>query len=123
MKISEITFFALLGLQLQGDVGPYTCYRSARHKLVMFAKAPPHKPPSQLQAWHRARWSMAARAWKALRPAHRDRWRLAAKRERLVVGGYNLFIWHVTTHQVDAIRTIERHTGLDLLPLSRRYEA
>jgi len=123
MKLSDNRIYSVLGLTLQGDLGPYTMYRSARHKLVIFPKAPPHKPASRLQAWHRCRWQLTARAWQKLQPAHRDRWRAAARKERLTIGGYNLFLWHVTTNQAAAIRTIERHTRLSLLPISRNYEA
>lgn len=123
MLPSEFRFYNALGFTLQGDIGPYTMYRSARRKLVIFPKAPPHKPASRLQLWHRMKWTAAARCWKNLCAPHRARWSLAAQRLRLNVSGYNLFLWYCCRKDDALILTIERQTGLDLLPISRAYEA
>jgi len=111
------SILGVLGWRTQGDIGPWTFYTSRRNHLVYFVKAPPLEPPSPMQTRQRNRFRNAGYAWQSLPPAARARWLLAAKRARLAVGGYNLFTHYFTKHDDATIQTVERLTGLRLIPL------
>jgi len=111
----------LIGVRIQGDVGPLTIYISQRHKVVYFDKAPPKEPPSPQQRRQLARWSAAARQWRALPSEHRQRWAIAAKRCRLPFSGYSLWIAIRTNHRQTYLPTIERNSGQDLAQTIRSY--
>lgn len=116
MKTPSNRLLVYLGTVIWGDLGPNTMYRSARHKLVVFAKAPPKTPPSPMQLDLRNAWRAAITAWNALTPAQRATWALAARRACLHCSGFNLWIhWKVVQHE-PTIRTIERLSRLSLLP-------
>ena len=105
----------LLGLNLTGDIGPFTVYTSRRAGTVWFLKSPPKKPPNVNQVRQRNRFRLAARAWQALQKGTRHDWNTAARRAHLRCSAYNLWI-HWQTRRLPAyIRTIERQTGITLL--------
>lgn len=109
----------LMGFAAQGDFGPYTMYTSAlRGSIVIFLKAWLKDPTSPKQKAHRDRVREAAHRWKQLTKHERETWELATKRLRLGLNGYNLFVsyWMVPNYLV--IQTIERQSGLTLLPLT-----
>lgn len=116
MKTSVHMLFRFLGWNTQGDLGPYTFYTSKRKGLVWYDKAPPTCPPTQLQLLQRSRWTAAAQAWTAASPATREAWNLATTRAHLRIGGLNLWMYHQLSYDTPAIQTIERQTGLTLLP-------
>lgn len=117
MRIDEPLLFRVLGWNTQGDLGPYTFYTSKRQGLVWFPKSPPKKPPSSDQVHQRNRFRAAAAAWRSLPQPQREAWELASKRAHLSCHGYNLFVYYQLRKDVAAIRTIERQTGVTLLPL------
>jgi len=104
----------LLGRNATGDLGPLTSYTSRRHGTVWFKKAPPLEPPSPFQTRHRDRFRLAAQAWRNLNEESRQRWHNAARRARLYLNGYNLWIWYQITRDRAALSTIERQSGLTL---------
>jgi len=106
----------LLGLSQTGDLGPFTIYTSKRRKPVWFTKSPPTKPPSRLQSHQRNLFRMAAKAWQQQSPSTRAKWMLAARRAKLYVNGYTLFVYYQLKRDRPAIATIERLTNLQLLP-------
>lgn len=108
-----LSFF---GFVLWGDIAEMTVYRSKRHKIVFFAKTYPDKPPSPKQQTVRQNFAAAIAAWRALSPGQRHQWHLAAARSCLCATGYNLFIHWQLTGDDKAIETLERQTGLALLP-------
>jgi hypothetical protein len=106
---------ALAGFNVQGDIGPYTVYTSRRGKFVVFDKAPPLTSASYAQLVQRNRWRGAAKLWRELLPNERARWEEASKKLRLMLTGYNLYVYFSTTNDLPTIRTIERQSGLDLV--------
>lgn len=118
MRRDRATIGKMLGLQPSGDLGPYTCYYSRRRRLIIFPKAPPKKPPTPAQVYQRALFRSAAFLWRRLPQSDRDLWETAARRAHLNITGYNLWMFLQTTGRVDIIQTIERHSGLPLLPKS-----
>lgn len=103
------------GLNVTGDVGPLTVYRSRRGALVFYPRMPALNPPSALQLVQRNRWTMAARMWKALLPDARANWERATKLAGLRCQGYNLFVFWASGGNPNIIRTITNNTGVELI--------
>jgi len=59
----------------------------------------------------------AAMAWRGLTPELRARWQLAATRAHLKITGYNLWTYYQVTQDLAPIHTIERLSGLQLIPV------
>jgi len=118
MKLDQ-TLLKFLGFNATGDLGPWTFYTSKRAGLVWFIKAPPLEPPSPLQVHQRNKFRLTGYLWRALSPEQQADWSLAQARANLAITGYNLFTYYVTTGDAPAIVTVERQTGLDLIPLQR----
>lgn len=112
------SILSFLGWRTQGDIGPWTFYTSRRNHLVFFIKAPPLEPPSLMQTRQRNRFRNAGFMWQAMSPIARSRWQLAASRARLAITGYNLFTHYVTKLDDATIHTVERLSGLRLIPLT-----
>lgn len=108
--------FTCLGFVIWGDLGPTTIYRNKKARVVFFEKTWPHKPPSPKQTVQRARIIEAAQAWQALTPAERENWDRATRRASLCCHGYDFFVSWRLTGDTAAVRTIERQTGIPLLP-------
>lgn len=108
-----------LGFNTTGDLGPYTFYTSKRKGLVWFTKAPPCEPPSVMQTHQRNKFRLTGYLWRNISPEMRARWNQAPHLANLAITGYNLFTYYVLTSDVATIRTVERHSGLVLLPLEQ----
>lgn len=106
-----------MGINSQGDLGPWTFYTDKRKGLVYFVKAPPLEPPSLLQESIRNSIRLAAYTWRSLSEETQRDWELASKRAHLSITGYNLFVFWLLRHEDAAIHTIERLTNIKLIPL------
>ena len=106
-----------LGFNSQGDLGPWTFYTSKRQALVYFIKAPPLEPPSLLQLSVRNSIRLAAYTWRSLSPEARVDWELVSQRTHISITGYNLFVSWILAKDDAAIQTLERHSGIQLIPL------
>lgn len=84
--------------------------------LVWYLRAPPTHPASKLQQAQRDRWTAAAQAWTAEPPAVRADWERATFAAHLRITGLNLWMYWKLTDDHASIRTIERQTGIGLLP-------
>lgn len=116
MKTKLTSLLNFFGLQVQGDIGPITCYRSARKPLIWFPKAPPKTPLSAIQAAQVQKWVNIINDWKDLPSAQRANWLAIASKAGLSIQGFNLYIWW-RSHQDDTIiKTLEHQTGIDVLP-------
>lgn len=116
MAQSRDRYLRLIGLLTWGDLGPLTIYRSRRNRLVAYPKAPPDKPPSPSQTAWRNALRTAAAAWHTFSPTYKPNWDRACRRLSLPITGYNLFIaWQIRPDR-SVIATIERQSGLALLP-------
>ncbi len=108
----------LLGTIVWGDLGPLTIYRSKRGKMVSFAKTWPKEGPTAEQLEYRQKFTAAAAAWQALTARQRREWELATLRSPLTMTGYNLWVHYQIIHDIEAIRTIQRQTRTELVPIS-----
>ena len=108
----------LLGLRPTGDLGPLTGYTSKRGKPVWFLKAPPKTPATCWQVRERNTFRRIARLWSALSDPQRAAWLQAGRAAGLNITGYNLFVWYQYTQDHDVIHTVERQSGITLIPIS-----
>lgn len=104
----------VLGLNVQGDLGPLTWYTSGRGKFVWYPRAPPTEPASPIQAQLRAEFTAAAATWRSLTSDQRSNWELASQRARLRINGYNLWVWYSRVRNRQQLASIERAAGLSL---------
>lgn len=109
-----------LGFNTQGDLGPWTFYTDKRKGLVWFIKAPPLEPPSLMQISMRNAYRLNGYVWRSLQPYQRDNWETASKRAGLKITGFNFFTYWNLTKDDQAVNTIERQTGINLIPLQVR---
>jgi len=105
---------SLLGWNIQGDIAGLTCYRSARHKFIWFAAAPPKKPFTPLQLTLRQNFIDAASAWGELAQETKDRWKAAVTKAKLVISPINLWIHCQLTQDQDILDAITFKTGITL---------
>jgi len=117
LKIND-TLLRFLGMNTQGDVGPWTFYTSKRNGLVWFVKAPPLEPPSRLQTKQRNRFRLVAAVWRSLGSQRREVWKVACERAYLQITPYNFFTYYLMSGDEHAVRTVENQSGTSLLPLS-----
>ncbi len=117
MAIQEFKRLNLLGLSPTGDIGPFTMYTSQRGRPVWFPRAPPLSPPSQRQIEQRNKWRTAALFWQTVPEQEKRNWKRAARRVHLKITHHNLFIYWNTTGRTDIITTVERVSGIQLLPI------
>lgn len=109
-----------LGFAAQGDLGPWTMYSSknfGRPGIVIFAKAWLKDATSPRQKAHRDRIRAAAQAWKSLTAQQRTNWEACTKKLSLRLTGYNLFTHYHMKGDTSNIETLERQSGLELLPI------
>lgn len=111
------SLLTIVGLTPSGDLGPLTGYTSKRGKPVWFQKAPPKSPPTGWQRQQRNKFRVIAILWQTLQPQQRLDWEAAALKANLNVTGYNLFVWYQHTLEDATINTVERQSGITLLPL------
>ena len=105
---------SLFGLNIQGDFGGMTCYRSARHRFTWFASTTPKVPASIVQTMQRAKWRAMAHVWRSMPLTDRAAWTAAAAAAHIRISGYNLWMHCATTGDEDILATINRQTGSDL---------
>jgi len=113
---AESKVLKLCGFSPTGDFGPLTGYTSKRGKAVWYMKAPPKTPATGWQRQQRSRFRFAALAWRSLTSSQRAAWLAAARKARLNITGYNLFVWYQLVREIAVIRTVERQSAIDLLP-------
>lgn len=115
MRTKLTSLLHLIGLQVQGDIDGITCYRSARKPLIWYPRAPPLKPPSDLQDDQRDKWKDQLENWMELPDAERLAWMQLASRAHLRIHGLNLYLWWRSSYDDPAIHTLEHQTGISVL--------
>jgi len=105
---------SLFGLNIQGDFGGITCYRSARQRFTWFAATTPKIPPTIPAQQQRAKWKRIAQLWSSMQPENRVAWTAAARKLRLRITGFNLFIHCFSTNDQPLLDTINAQAGSTL---------
>jgi hypothetical protein len=116
VKLTDPESRWLLGWNVQGDLAGWTLYENHLGQVIAFPKAPPKSPPTKWQRIQRSRYVAAAAAWKLLSKETRTNWELATHRLSLGLCGYHLYVHYHVKNDYRAIQTIERQSGLKLLP-------
>lgn len=80
----------LLGLDLSGDLGDWTIYRTRRGKIVYFPRSPPKEPASAKQLAQRLRFSTAMAHWVADGSKHD--WERVSLLLSVCATGHNLYL-------------------------------
>ncbi len=107
----------MLGTWVSGDVGGITIYTDRFGRKVAFPKSPPDKPPSEEQIAIRARFKTAQANWKALTDVEKGKLEAAMIKANAVMTGQNFFISISLTNDQTAKETVERQTGISLVPI------
>jgi hypothetical protein len=115
VKIPEKSLLHILGFNVQGDLGPITCYQNRNNRLVWYLRAPPQKPPTAEQITQREKFRLAASLWRELTPLQKSHWNTAAQRGHLRISGYNLFTFLIATEDWAIIDTLQHQTGTPLI--------
>lgn len=111
-----VGYLSFLGFRVQGDIDGITCYRKMNGAIIWFPQAPPRTPPSALQVLQRAKWRTYLDDWAAFTDDIRQAWLDLATDAHLRIHGLNLYIWWRSSLDDPAIRTLERQTGITVLP-------
>ena len=114
MTLDKVLMF--LGVNIQGDIGPLTVYKSSRKKYVWYGKAPPLNPPSPTQEAIRNIFRLTAMQWRSLTESQRVGWRSAAAGAHLRCSGPALHLWWLRNRDEGSLRTISRLSGIPLPP-------
>lgn len=114
MKTSTDKMMLLMGLKIQGDFGPITCYTNKRNQVVWFIKAPPRKPPSDQQILQRHQFIETAEKWEMIGKEEQQRWERLAQKAYLRITGYNLFMYWCLKGDLPAIVTVCGQAGMSL---------
>jgi hypothetical protein len=116
MKLALPALYRFLGINTQGDIGPYTMYTAKDRGLVVYLRSPPRKPPSRRQISQRNKLKLVAFLWNTLSPATRSAWHQAARSAHLRVTGFNLYTYATLTANAAAVATVATQTRIALEP-------
>jgi len=107
--------FTFLGLEISGDLGDFTMWRTRRGKIVCYPRTVPGEPPSPAQVAHRQHFRESVNRWKLLTPQQKSDYESAALLCSLPMTGHDLWIrWTFAGTQSEA-RTIEHLSGIVLV--------
>lgn len=102
----------LMALQVSGDFADLTVYTNKNGKKVAFLKAPPDKPPTELQIAQRARFKLAQAGWMALSHPIKNDYEEMCSRANVPMTGQNIWIHSALTNDAQAIQTLIGQTGI-----------
>ena len=81
-----------LGVDLSGDLGDWTIYRTRRGKIVFFPRSPPKEPASPKQIAQRLRFSTSMANWVATSATVKSQWEQVTLRLSVCATGHNLYL-------------------------------
>lgn len=106
--------FGLLGMEISGDLGDYTLWRTRRGKIVCYPRTVPGKPPSPPQQAHRLHFAESVRRWHQLTPQQKADYERMANASSLCMTGHNLWIrWTFAGSRAEA-ETLMRTAGVSV---------
>jgi hypothetical protein len=106
--------FGLLGLEISGDLGDFTMWRTRRGKIVVYPRTVPGKVPSVAQQNHRQHFRESVQRWNALLPDEKDAYERASKTLSLPMTGHDLWIRWTFAGSLAEAETIQRLAGVAL---------
>jgi len=112
MAYTPPKFFAFMGINMQGDLGPITTYKNLRGKQIFYPKSPPLSAPSPLQNLYRAQFRALAKTWLVLTNEEKANWEKVTKVNRIFANGIALFFWYCKNADGRRLKTFCRNAGL-----------
>jgi hypothetical protein len=106
--------FTFLGLEISGDLGDFTMWRTRRGKIVCYPRTVPGEPPSAAQVVHRRHFRESVARWNLLSAPEKADYESASKACSLPMTGHNLWIRWTFAGTLGEARTIERISGFTL---------
>ena len=104
----------MLGMRVQGDLGPWTIYTDKKGRKKWFLYSPPTKPATPNQIIHRNRFKTAIESWKALPDDEKAALENASRAASLSITGQNLFVSALLTSRSVSYAAVARQTGITL---------
>lgn len=102
----------LLGLNISGDLGAWTCFTDRFGKKVWYPKTPPETPETPAQRQQRDRFAAAVANWRAADQATRDAFESISLAASLMMTGHNLWVALSFSQDDKARQTLTRQTGI-----------
>lgn len=104
----------IMGLQVSGDVGDETIYTDRFGKKIAFPKAPPEKPPTNLQILQRTAFKNAQARWMQLTAPEKKNLEDACRKLSIPITGQNLYMHTIMKLDFSAYATVQRQSGINL---------
>lgn len=105
---------SLLGIAVNGDLGPVTIYTDREANKIAFPRSPPTSPPTARQVNQRERVRLANSQWKALSNEEKRRWENAARATSLPMTGFNAYVSLALCPDKGTFSTLNRQSGQNL---------
>ena len=100
--------FTFLGLEISGDLGDFTMWRTRRGKIVCYPRTVPGKVPSVSQQNHRQHFRESVQRWNLLTKQQKADYESASLRCSLPMTGHDLWIRWTFAGCIGEAQTIER---------------
>ena len=114
VSTANATQLGMLGLRVDGDIGPWTVYTDRYGRKKWFLYSPPTKPATTAQLNWRDRFRNAQASWSALTPDEKAALELAVNKASLCLTGQNLWISAILKSRQQSYLAVERQTGITL---------
>ena len=105
-----------IGMIVSGDVDGVTIYTDRHARKVVFPKAPPKEPPTDLQIFSRNRFKSAQAEFMSISPTQKAAYERLTQRASLCLTGQNLFIHVAMMHTFATLTTLQVQTGISVNP-------
>jgi hypothetical protein len=112
----SLALLSWCGIDLAGDIGPYTVYTNKNRKLVAFPRSPPKDPPTGAQLRQRYRFTLAIQNWNLLQASERTAWEELSLALSLPRTGLNVFIALSLNPDDASLQTAIDRTGIFVTP-------
>ncbi len=106
----------VLGLIVSGDIDGITIYTDRYNRKVGYPKAPPKEPPTEFQVYYRTRFKTAQANYMALSVAEKKDYEDLSRASSICMSGQNLFIHVALKHSFGLLDTLQRQTGITVVP-------
>jgi hypothetical protein len=106
---------SIIGLIVSGDVDGVTIYTDRHNRKVVFPKAPPKEPPTQMQVDVRNRFKAAQAEYMGLTAPQKHDYELLTKRAGLCLTGQNIFIHVAMKRTQGTLDTLQHQTGITVV--------
>jgi len=107
--------FTFLGLEISGDLGDVTMWRTRRGKIVCYPRTVPGKVPSIAQQNHRQHFRESVARWMLLTNCEKQHYEDASRKCSLPMTGHDLWIRWTFAGTIAEAQTIERLAGVKLV--------